>query len=214
MGASLNGGMYISSSAQIADGVVAAADLALPTTKGGLIAHNGTNPTELAVGTNDYILMADSTETTGLKWTTSSALAGYGSPYTLFLSKPDSVVQGTWTASISGTRAGAVLMTNNTGPATADEITIKIYLSAGTYTFNTYCETNNHCGILKYIVDGTAVATQDLYTGGSVYGVVQTTGCTIATSGLKTMSIKVDGKNGSSSNYIVYLSVVEIKRTA
>jgi len=189
MGASLNGGMYISSSAQIADGVVAAADLALPTTKGGLISYS-TLPAEVAVGTNDYILMADSTETTGLKWTTSSALAGYGSPCTLFLNKPDSVVQGTWTASISGTRAGAVLMTNNTGPATADEITIKIYLSAGTYTFNTYCETNNHCGILKYIVDGTAVATQDMYTGGPVYGVVQTTECTIATSGLKTMSIK------------------------
>lgn len=38
------------------------------TTKGDLVAFNGTDVARLGVGTNDYVLTADSAETTGLKW--------------------------------------------------------------------------------------------------------------------------------------------------
>lgn len=38
------------------------------TTKGDIVAFNGTTVAALAVGTNDYVLTADSTEATGLKW--------------------------------------------------------------------------------------------------------------------------------------------------
>jgi hypothetical protein len=38
------------------------------TTKGDLLVHNGSDGTRLAVGSNDYILTADSTQTTGVKW--------------------------------------------------------------------------------------------------------------------------------------------------
>ena len=38
-------------------------------TKGGLLAGDGSgNPSVLAVGTNDYVLTADSGEGTGMKW--------------------------------------------------------------------------------------------------------------------------------------------------
>ena len=42
--------------------------LAPTTTKGDLIVSNGTDNVRLAVGTNDYILTADSTQATGVKW--------------------------------------------------------------------------------------------------------------------------------------------------
>lgn len=41
------------------------------TTKGDLLVHNGTKEIRLAVGTNDYVLTADSAQTEGVKWAVS-----------------------------------------------------------------------------------------------------------------------------------------------
>jgi hypothetical protein len=46
----------------------------LLTAKGDLVAHNGTDPVRVAVGTNGYILQADSTQTPGVKWNPTSGL--------------------------------------------------------------------------------------------------------------------------------------------
>jgi len=47
------------------------------TTKGDLIVHNGTNDVRLPVGTNDFVLTADSTQASGVKW----AAGGGGSSF-------------------------------------------------------------------------------------------------------------------------------------
>ena len=48
------------------------------TTKGDLLAHDGTNNVRLAVGTDGQFLMADSSEANGVKWTTSGASVAWG----------------------------------------------------------------------------------------------------------------------------------------
>lgn len=49
--------------------------LGIVTTKGDSITHNGTGPVREAVGANDTILMADSTQVTGRAWVTVAAAA-------------------------------------------------------------------------------------------------------------------------------------------
>jgi len=60
----------------IAADAVAAAELGLPTAKGGLITYS-TLPAELAAGTNDYTLVADSAQTLGLKWVARREIRAY-----------------------------------------------------------------------------------------------------------------------------------------
>jgi hypothetical protein len=46
------------------------------TTKGDLVVHNGTTDTRLAVGTDTFVLTADSTQATGVKWAAASGGGG------------------------------------------------------------------------------------------------------------------------------------------
>jgi len=55
-------GVYQPADAQLTD------IAALSVTKGNVIVGDGTNFVSLGVGTNDYVLMADSAQTTGVKW--------------------------------------------------------------------------------------------------------------------------------------------------
>jgi hypothetical protein len=57
------------------------AALAAVSAKGTIFTHDGTNQKQLAVGTNDYVLTADSTAANGIKWA-ASAGGGGGLPAT------------------------------------------------------------------------------------------------------------------------------------
>jgi hypothetical protein len=76
---------------------VAAFDALAPTTtKGDLIAHNGTDNIRVPVGaTNGHVLTVDSAEASGVKW----AAASGGASEPLFVSKTDteSLAASTWT---------------------------------------------------------------------------------------------------------------------
>ncbi|MEM8737276.1 MAG: hypothetical protein AAGG38_02195 [Planctomycetota bacterium] len=46
------------------------------TTKGDIVAHDGTDPVRLTVGTNDQVLIADSTQASGLRWADAAGGSG------------------------------------------------------------------------------------------------------------------------------------------
>lgn len=59
--------------------------LAPTTTKGDLIVNTGTDNVRLPVGTNDYVLIADSTQTTGVRW---GAVSGTGTVTSVGITPP------------------------------------------------------------------------------------------------------------------------------
>jgi len=83
------------------------------TTKGDLVVHNGTTDTRLAVGTDTYVLTADSTQATGVKW---AAAAGGGSAITV---QDEGTTLTTALSSLNFTGAG-VTATNTGGAVTVN----------------------------------------------------------------------------------------------
>lgn len=83
------------------------------TTKGDLVVHNGTTDTRLPVGTDTYVLTADSTQATGLKW---AAASGGGSAITV---QDEGTTLTTALTSLNFTGSG-VTATNTGGAVTVN----------------------------------------------------------------------------------------------
>jgi len=101
------------------DDTWAVVDASPLTTKGDVYVY-GTGNTRLAVGTNDYVLTADSTEATGLKW---AAAAGGASAVSIFTNQSSTSYVGTGSAG-TGIDVGVAVATEASG-AGEREIYIK-----------------------------------------------------------------------------------------
>lgn len=191
--------------------MVVGTDLALPTTKGGIIAYS-TEPTELAVGSNDTLLTADSTEATGLKWVSAGATASGTSLDYKFLTAD--AVSGSWNLTWD-TRDFYYGGWYWSAGANGNYCEYEHYLSAGTYTLFVVGINKNNSGILDVYIDASEVASFDTYNASETFNAVDTqTGINVATSGMKTIKFICDGKNGSSSGYNLQLSGYQLHRTA
>ena len=212
MGASATSGGYISSSAQIADDVIAAADLAIPTTKGGLIAYS-TAPIELAVGTDTKVLTADSTQPTGLKWeNVATPVLGSGN-ILVHIFEPDSVDVGSWTENQNGAMffGGDFECTSTIN----NEVNYKVDLIAGTYDAIIIHSTTSGSGILNLSTTDGSWGTLDMYSGSGVNNVIsKLTGMTISTAGVQNLQLLLATKNGSSSGYQAFINAIYLIRTA
>lgn len=125
----------------------------------------------------------------------------------------DSIGQGTWVLTLI---ASQILngWLNNDSNADGDNISYRLYLTAGTYTLRVVGRKHTICGIVDVDIDAVEVASFDLY-GALTYNVVfSQTGITIASDGLKTLKLRVDGKNASSSAYYASISAIALWRTA
>ena len=101
-------------------------------------------------------------------------------------------------------------------PANGDVTTNGFFLRPGTYTMNVTGFTNTNRGIVDwYIDDAIAVTGQDWYASPGVDNVIKT--ATVQVKGLSPYHVlksTVNGKNASSSDYYLALSLIEFKPCA
>lgn len=138
-----------------------------------------------------------------------------GSPILIIPRQGHTVVQGTWAWSFQNTYIYGSLLDNSATHAQNDEITFKVYLMAGTWALDVMYTKSSSFGIMTISIDGSSIGTVDAYAGSTeVNKISEITGITVATGGLKTVSIKIATKNASSSSYNCYLGALNFRRTA
>ncbi len=120
----------------------------------------------------------------------------------IFPANYSAIIQGAWAYVILNTLVNNSTFDNNASRAQNDRIDFKVFLAAGTYSIRTVSNKGTDEGIYTFLVDGSAFATIDGYNAANGVNNINTaTGCTVATSGLKTLSLIVATKNGSSTAY-------------
>lgn len=124
------------------------------------------------------------------------------------------VVAGTWAALLDTGSLHNGIVYNTTG-AQNDEAGWDLTLAAGTYKFSYVHWKANDEGIATVLLDGVSVGTVDAYNSSQVKNVYsEITGITVATSGKHRLTLKAATKNASSSNFIVSMQAVQLRRTA
>lgn len=126
----------------------------------------------------------------------------------------DAIVQGAWNYA---TNTGYVYngRIENSPANNLDEVDYKAYLSPGTY--KVYCALTkaNNNGLLEILIDGQSVGTYDCYaSAGSSDHRAYIGSITIANGGVKTIGLRVNGKNASSSGYRLLVAAIILYRTA
>jgi len=126
-----------------------------------------------------------------------------------------SIIQGSFAKLQDTTNIYKCSIFRNPSETQNDELNFKIYMVAGTYTFNLLHNQAAGNGIAKLKIDGSAVGTIDMYNAGDVYNVIGTiTGISVASSGIKDVNILMDTKNGSSAGYGIRANMMALIQTA
>ncbi|HLA37013.1 MAG TPA: hypothetical protein VJZ02_00935, partial [Candidatus Brocadiales bacterium] len=126
----------------------------------------------------------------------------------------NAIVQGTWAFNVDVNQATANSFYNSTA-ANLDQLDYKIYLAPGTYSLSLLGLKSSNRGIIDILLDSISVGTMDTYAASTVQNnVASLAGITVSTGGLKTLSVKVNGKNASSTGYYMDISSISLWRTA
>lgn len=127
----------------------------------------------------------------------------------------DSVTQGTWAATVSDVHLYNGYFGNSASSADGDEIHYSTFLGAGTYTLKLLGTKASNHGIVDIYIDAGEVASFDLYNATVARNQVLTqTSISVASAGVKDIKVILDGKNGSSSDYIIAFQSITFYRTA
>jgi hypothetical protein len=126
----------------------------------------------------------------------------------------DSFTQGTWEWFSGSTYMGGMFWNNSN--TQNDEVLYKIFLDAGTYTFDVIGLTAPEYGIMTLLFGGVSQGTIDWYAaGGTTYNVKKSiAGIVVAASGLVDLSIKIATRNGSATQWYLGVQSMALYRTA
>lgn len=125
-----------------------------------------------------------------------------------------SIGQGTWAIS---TPANVPLNYHwrNTTTANGDNLSYKLYLDKATYTLRLLYYSHGNAPIVDFDIDAVEVASFDLYEAPGGAGRVQSqAGIVVSDADLKTLRLRVDGKNALSGDFAAYLGLITLWRTA
>lgn len=165
----------------------------------------------LAVGANDKILMADSVQATGFKWADAPDAASYPQRTRQIWHHNCTVVSGNALNRWSTSNQYYGFLTQQAAPySDGDSWTQSFEAEAGSYTIEVVGMSWSDRGILEIFIDDVSQGTQDWYSGGAGYNASKTTSITVVGDGYHKLTGTINGKNGSSSSYDMYLSYYRI----
>jgi hypothetical protein len=124
-----------------------------------------------------------------------------------------SIGQGTWAFQHNASMAYQSQWFN-TSNADGDNISYAVSLAKGTYTLKILGYRATNRGICDVDIDEDEVAEIDTYGAADENHIWSQTGITISSSGLKTLKLRIDGKNASSTDYYISISMMVLYRTA
>jgi len=125
----------------------------------------------------------------------------------------EAIGQGTW--EVAAPSAELVGTLTNNPPNDLDNLSYEAYLAAGTYTILLVGQHGAGGGIVDIDIEGTEVATFDLYNAATVKNQLdEDAGNVIATAGIKTITLRLHGKHASSAAYRLQFNYLVLWRTA
>lgn len=182
-------------------------------TAGDVLYYDGTAWLRLAKGTANQRFSMNA-GATAPEWQTVSSDAGEGT-VTLFPNMFRTVGQGTWTTPYGSSYTFAHCLRNAAASAVdGDNISAPVYLAQGTYTMIVIYSRSTDHGIVDLYIDASEVGSFDGYAATDHDNEYAVTGINIASSGLKTFKVQIDGKNVLSSDYESRINCVQLIRTA
>ena len=132
---------------------------------------------------------------------------------TLFPYMRTAEIQGTWVIIQNSTFLHDISCSNSSHND-GDEINFEAYIPAGTYTVHLTGQRNTNRGLIDIYVGVNEVTSFDQYGVSNTDHWWTNTGVTIATSGVQTIRMVIDGKNGASSDYWMNIGSLSFFRTA
>jgi len=124
-------------------------------------------------------------------------------------------VAGAWALGASSSYYFYATVSNSTAPANGDKISFKIYLASGIYKIYHLGTKNSNQGILQFALDGADVHSIDQYNATLVNNSsTSSSNISIARAGLYTLTMYANGKNASSSSYVVSAHQVAFVRVS